>query len=484
METRSRMSRSLHTNRDFEKLEPYEGKPSRTVLRGEEGSNALDLPDRPADMEQRNGRGIRKGNEVAKLYADNKVDVIIYAVEKSLDSYKFNLLYNKQLFITQLKQNNMGCRTIDEGGMDEKGGIPFSEYVAVLSGNTDLLDKARLEKRIAGMEGERKAFQRGKGESRIKLETFLANRASNDDIIARVRKDKAAIESRMQYDKEGNRLNPLKIDGVAGDDPKVIAAKLHEIEDRERTHGQPKVIGSLYGFDIVVKTDTTVKDGLDFCENRFFVRGEGNFLYNYNNGRLAVDPKTACQNFINAFDSIPRLIEKYTRDNEAIEKELPVLEQVVGEVWKKEDELKQLKADLAALDRKILLSLKSVDAQEKSTDGVIEVVPSQPVTPDGQDNAPAAGIPVADAPPGSSSPGSVPTQDTPPAEPYVHRMPDFLTDRQRTPPKLSGMPKSISIKEAMGALGGKLVIGGVPKSGNKDDPDPDRPEKPKPKLKL
>lgn len=444
----------------------------------------LDAPWRPSDLQQRDGRGIRKGNEVAKLYADNKVDVIIYAVEKSLDSYKFNLLYNKQLFITQLKQNNMGCRTIDEGGMDEKGGIPFSEYVAVLSGNTDLLDKARLEKRIAGMEGERKAFQRGKGESRIKLETFLANQASNDDIIARVRKDKAAIESRMQYDKEGNRLTPLKIDGVAGDDPKVIAAKLHEIEDRERTHGQPKVIGSLYGFDIVVKTDTTVKDGLDFCENRFFVRGEGNFLYNYNNGRLAVDPKTACQNFINAFDSIPRLIEKYTRDNEAIEKELPVLEQVVGEVWKKEDELKQLKADLAALDRKILLSLKSVDAQEKSTDGVIEVVPSQPLMPDGQDNAPAAGIPVADAPPGSPSPGSVPTQDTPPAEPYVHRMPDFLADRQRTPPKLSGMPKSISIKEAMGALGGKLVIGGVPKSGNKDDPDPDRPEKPKPKLKL
>ena len=63
-------------------------------------------------------------------------------------------------------------------------------------------------------------------------------------------------------------------------------------------------------------------------------------------------------------------------------------------------------------------------------------------------------------------------------------MPDFLADRQRTPPKLSGMPKSISIKEAMGALGGKLVIGGIPKSGNKDDPDPDRPEKPKTQAKV
>ena len=115
---------------------------------------------------------------------------------------------------------------------------------------------------------------------------------------------------------------------------------------------------------------------------------------------------------------------------------------------------------------------------------MIEVVPSQPITPDGQDNAPAAGISVADTPPGSPSPDSIPMQDTPSAEPYVHRMPDFLTDRQRTPPKLSGMPKSISIKEAMGAPGGKLVTGGVPKSGNKDDPDPDQPEKPKPKLKL
>ena len=126
---------------------------------------------------------------MAKLYADNKVDVIIYAVEKSLDSYKFNLLHNKQLFITQLKQNRMGSRTIDEGSMDEKGGMNYSEYVAILSGNTDLLDKARLEKKIAGLEGERKAFQRSKGDSRIRLETLLANQASNSDIIARARQD-------------------------------------------------------------------------------------------------------------------------------------------------------------------------------------------------------------------------------------------------------------------------------------------------------
>ena len=45
----------------------------------------LECPWRPSDLEQREGRAIRAGNEIAKLYADNKVDVIIYAVEKSLD---------------------------------------------------------------------------------------------------------------------------------------------------------------------------------------------------------------------------------------------------------------------------------------------------------------------------------------------------------------------------------------------------------------
>ena len=426
----------------------------------------LDAPWRPSDLQQRDGRGIRKGNEVAKLYADNKVDVIIYAVEKSLDSYKFNLLHNKQLFITQLKQNRMGSRTIDEGSMDEKGGMNYSEYVAILSGNTDLLDKARLEKKIAGLEGERKAFQRGKGDSRIRLETLLANQASNSDIIARARQDMADFESRVQYDKEGKKLNPLKIDGVTSGDPKVIAARLHEIEDKERTHGQPVPIGSLYGFEIVVKTDTTVKEGLDFCENRFFVRGAGKLLYNYNNGRLAADPQTACRNFINAFDSIPRLIEKYTRDNADIEKEIPVLKQVVDETWKKEDELKQLKAELAALDRRILLSLKSVDAQEANTEGVTEIRP--------EPQAPSVAQPAPSMPGNPAVPAA--------SEPYIHRMPDYMEHAaEHKPPVLHAMPKSISIKELMSAGKEKGMTDGIPQP---EDGTEKPQEKPKWRMKL
>ena len=97
----------------------------------------------------------------------------------------------------------------------------------------------------AKTEKKRKAMIEAMNE--IRLETLLANQASNSDIIARARQDKADFESRVQYDKEGKKLNPLKIDGVTGNDPKVIAARLHEIEDKERTHGQPKPIGSVCG---------------------------------------------------------------------------------------------------------------------------------------------------------------------------------------------------------------------------------------------
>ena len=370
METRSRMSRSLHTNRDFEKLEPYEGKPSRTVLRGEEGSNALDLPDRPSDLQQRDGRGVRAGNEIAKHFAGNNVDVIIYAVEKSLDSYKFNLLHCKQTFISQLKSGAMGARTIDEGAMDEKSGMNFSEYMALLSGNTDLLDKAKLEKRIASLEGERKSFNKGKRDSEFKLEAKTGELRNNTAVIEAMTEDWNRFLSVVQTDKEGNRLNTVKVDGMDSTDEKVIGKRLQEIAKNATTGGLYKPVGELYGFPIKVVSERILKEGLEFTDNRFVV--EGNYKYTYNNGHLAMaDPVAAARNFLNALERIPSIIDQYKAKNEVLEKEVPQLQEIAGKEWKKEDELKQLKSELAALDRKIQLELAppTPEVAEKEKDG-------------------------------------------------------------------------------------------------------------------
>ena len=316
----------------------------------------LDTPWRPSDLAQRDGRAVRKGNEIAKLYADNKVDVIIYAVEKSLDSYKFNLLHCKQTFISQLKSGALGARTIDEGAMDEKSGMNFSEYMAILSGNTDLLDKAKLEKKIASLEGERKSFHKGKRDSELKLESKTSALRNNQAVIAGMTEDWEKFTAAVQTDKEGNRLNPIRIDGLDTTDEKAIGKRLQEIAKNATTGGQPKRIGELYGFPVKVVSERTLSEGLEFTDNRFFV--EGNYKYTYNNGHLAMaDTHAAAVNFLNALEKIPSVINQYKANNEVLEREIPQLQEIAGKTWKKEDELKQLKSELAALDRKIQLEL-------------------------------------------------------------------------------------------------------------------------------
>ncbi|WP_195392775.1 N-6 DNA methylase [Bacteroides thetaiotaomicron] len=330
----------------------------------------LDTPWRPSDLQQRDGRGVRAGNEIAKQFAGNNVDVIIYAVEKSLDSYKFNLLHCKQTFISQLKSGAMGARTIDEGAMDEKSGMNFSEYMALLSGNTDLLDKAKLEKRIASLEGERKSFNKGKRDSEFKLEAKTGELRNNTAFIEAMTEDWNRFLSVVQTDKEGNRLNAVKVDGVDSTDEKILGKRLQEIAKNATTGGLYKAVGELYGFPIKVVSERILKEGLEFTDNRFVV--EGNYKYTYNNGHLAMaDPIAAARNFLNALERIPSIIDQYKAKNEVLEKEIPQLQEIAGKVWKKEDELKQLKSELAALDRKIQLELAppTPEAAEKEKDG-------------------------------------------------------------------------------------------------------------------
>lgn len=336
-----------------------------------------DTPWRPSDLEQRNGRGVRAGNEIAKLYADNKVDIIIYAVEKSLDSYKFNLLHCKQTFISQLKSGALGARTIDEGAMDEKSGMNFSEYMAILSGNTDLLDKAKLEKKIASLEGERKSFNRGKRDSETKLQSKTAELGNNKASLKGMTEDYGKFMGKAKKDKDGNILNLITLDGVESTNLEVIGKHLQMLAEKETTGGQYKRIGEIYGFPVKIVSETSFENGLPFVDNRFFV--DGNYKYQYNYGHIAKsDPIAAANNFLNALQKIPSYIEQYGSRCKALEKEIPQLEEIAGKTWKKEEELKGLKAELAALDRKTQLELappteKECKEEEKNTDNV-EVV--------------------------------------------------------------------------------------------------------------
>lgn len=65
------------------------------------------------------------------------------------------------------------------------------------------------------------------------------------------------------------------------------------------------------------------------------------------------DVHAACMNFANALERLPSIIKQQEEKLESLRRDVPTLEAIVAKPWGKEDELRQLKSELAALDRKI-----------------------------------------------------------------------------------------------------------------------------------
>ena len=162
--------------------------------------------------------------------------------------------------------------------------------------------------------------------------------------------------SQAKKDKGGNILNLITLNGLESNNLEVIGKQLQRMAKTERTDGEYKEIGAIYGFPIKVVSETSFESGLPFVNNRFVV--EGHYKYQYNNGHIAKsDPIAVANNFVNALQKMQGYIEQYDSRCKTLEKEIPQLQEIASKTWKKENELKGLKAELALLDRKIQLKL-------------------------------------------------------------------------------------------------------------------------------
>ena len=216
------------------------------------------------------------------------------------------------------------------------------------------------------MESERKNFLRERDAATGKLAEIESSVSFHTDKIKEAQSDLALFEQRVERDADGQPINKLIIKGVEDcTDIKAIAARLQEIDEKARTKGEYNKIGEIYGFSIMVKTESTSKDLFDCSVNRFFVKGQESIYYTYNNGKLATDPKLACQNFVNALERIPKVIESHEKEMAKVVANKDVYTNIANSSWKKEDELRSLKSEAAELDRKIALTLAPPEGEKE-----------------------------------------------------------------------------------------------------------------------
>ncbi|MFP9114781.1 helicase-related protein [Flavobacterium sp. RHBU_3] len=337
----------------------------------------MDIPWKPSEFEQRNGRGGRQGNWIAKEHYGNKVQNYIYATEQSLDNYKFNLLKNKQTFISQMKNCELNVRTIDEGSMDEQSGMNFSEYIAILSGDTSLLEKSKLEKKVAVLEGLRLAHYKELAVNKNQLEYLNNEKESKTATLQKLQADALFYKDRLVYDADGTKANPLLLEGrhiTSPDDVGKFIIQLYREWTPQPGEADGKHIGSLYGFNLYIRHEREMfREGDRYSfkySNVFFAQREVDGVkYTYNKGAPNIDnPKLAARYFLNAIDRAEPLSDKYAKEVENISSQIPKLEKLCQKPFEKEAELQGMKVQLAALERDIALKIQ--EKQLQSEDGI------------------------------------------------------------------------------------------------------------------
>lgn len=326
----------------------------------------LDIPWKPTELEQRNGRGARQGNLIAKKFYHNQVLNFIYATEQSLDNYKFNLLKNKQTFISQMKNCELNVRTIDEGALDEKSGMNFSEYIAILSGDTTLLEKAKLEKKIAVLESLKRSHLKEMARSRSRLESLQQELEKFLLVLDKLTTDTAEYEQNLRYEPDGTKANPIHLRGLQSLDTEAIGQYLIQLFKSWQPSGnkEEEKIGDLYGFDLFIrrKQETLLVEGqFRYHEyNSFYAsKGEDSIKYTWNQGYPNIDnPKVTARHFLNAIDRTGKMKAQYEVSIAGMKKDILVIEKSLQKPFTETETLNSLKAEVAKLEREITLKIK------------------------------------------------------------------------------------------------------------------------------
>ena len=324
----------------------------------------LEIPWRPADLEQRNGRAVRKGNTV-KIWGGNVVDIVIYGTEKTLDAYKFNLLKNKQMFINQINNGTIAVRRIDEDSMDEDNGMNFAEFVAILSGNTDLLSKAKLDNRIMQLEKEQAIFKKERIRAEHKIAANSQDIEKAERIIGQLNADKEYIDACT-----GQRTTLLL--NLPQATAEETGRELHRIAKTYRS-GAYTTIGSYMGLNLLVHSEYDLAGTFD--RNAFYVEGKSGLKYRCGvSGALPLGFVESAQYPKSTLDKLPDIIDSQRKKLEKLQNELPVLQEIIGRRWGKSDELARLKLECKELQRRIDESLKEAEQEQKPLPGKENIV--------------------------------------------------------------------------------------------------------------
>jgi len=226
----------------------------------------LDCPWRPSDLIQRSGRIVRQGNQNSDVY------IYRYVTEKTFDAYLYQLVENKQKFISQIMTSKVPVRSAED--IDEVA-LSYAEIKALAAGNPLIIEKTQLDSEVSKLRLLKQSHMNQKFELEDKVNNYYPNQIKSlEKNIKNYELDIEHLE--LNFPMDGEVFSPMIIKDIKYTDKKEACEKLLEYCMYNIT-SKPSEIGEYKGFKIEVWYDNFYhKHKLSLTKNSSIVIEIGN----------------------------------------------------------------------------------------------------------------------------------------------------------------------------------------------------------------
>ena len=305
----------------------------------------LDCPWRPSDLIQRSGRIIRQGNK------NSEVDIYRYVTEGTFDAYLYQLVENKQRFISQIMTSKTPVRFAED--IDETA-LSYAEIKALAAGNPDIIEKTELDTQVAKLKLLKQNYLSEKYELEDKVIKYYPNEIKR--LENRIEDMKEDIEVFNNNNTPDNSFEKMNIKGTDFTERKEAGEKIIEI-CKSMTNPEPLEIGEYKGFKIILSFDT--------MDRKFYASMKNNLSYKT---ELGSDPSGNITRIDNVLNGIETRLSSVENNLEDTKKNYESAKKEIEKPFPQEEELKTKSKRLDELNIKLNLNNKDKEIIDDGND--------------------------------------------------------------------------------------------------------------------
>lgn len=291
----------------------------------------LDTPYRPSDMEQREGRIIRQGN------TNEKVKIFTYVTERTFDSYSYQILENKQRFISQI---NRGDLTVREAEDIDETTLSYAEIKAITAANPKIKRKMEVDAEVARLRVLEGQYRKNLYALQDKIYKIYPEEIRKQELlIERIAKDLEMLKATHPADPEAFEIS---VNGKVYTDKKEGGKALMDALHSGKVNVP---VAEYCGFKISMNPMYMLGG-----EREITLAAEGQYVIAI--GDSASGTLTRIGNFLN---DLPDREGRYKKRLESIKSDLEIAKEQVEKPFEQAEKLRALASEQAELNAELNL---------------------------------------------------------------------------------------------------------------------------------